>query len=269
MPTPDPAATVLLSRREALLAAALASTAVACESGSAPARVAAEHAPPSGEPQALEALTSGRMRDDERGGSLVLLLHGWGARGDDLLPLAQALARPRARFVLPAGPLRAGPEGRAWWSLEERRPAHAWTEELEPGHMPHAQVTSARARVTALLRASIDRYGPERVAVAGFSQGAMLALDVALSMPTVERVAALSGALLADSLPALRASRPARLRAFVAHGRQDGVVSFTGAEHSRDILRRHGVQVTWHAFDGGHGIPPAVVAELERFLFPA
>ena len=58
------------------------------------------------------------MREDERGGSAVVVLHGWGAPGDDLVPLAEALQRPGVRFFVPAAPLPEMGGGRAWWHLD-------------------------------------------------------------------------------------------------------------------------------------------------------
>ena len=53
------------------------------------------------------------MSEDERGGSAVVVLHGWGAPGDDLVPLAEALLRPGVRFFVPAAPLPEVGGGRA------------------------------------------------------------------------------------------------------------------------------------------------------------
>lgn len=211
------------------------------------------------------------MRDDEQGGSLVVLLHGWGARGDDLLSLAQALERPRARFVLPAAPLREGPSGRAWWHRDDQGPARVTSGEVPEGYVPSRQLRTVREGVQELIRGLAQRHAPGSIALVGFSQGAMLALDVALAssptMPAIQRVAALSGALLVDSLPALMAPHAARPAALIAHGRNDAVVPFRSGLLARDLLSSHGVSVDFQAFDGGHTIPPAVVAALGRFLF--
>ncbi len=263
-----------LSRRELLLAV-LASTSLGCDAGVAPASSSAPALPlrasgVTGSAPSLEAITSGRMRDDERGGTLVILLHGWGARGDDLLSLAQALARPRTRFVLPAAPLLEASGGRAWWHLDEQRPARASDGELPKGHAPSRQLQIVREAVQGLIANLRQRHAPEAIALVGFSQGAMLALDVALAgAPAVQRVAALSGALLVDSLPALQADRPPRPAAFIAHGTGDPVVPFRSGEVARDLLSSHGLSVAFHAFDGGHTIPRAVTEALGRFLFEA
>ncbi|HTV17667.1 MAG TPA: dienelactone hydrolase family protein [Polyangiaceae bacterium] len=210
------------------------------------------------------------MRDDERGGRLVVLLHGWGAAGDDLVSLARALARPRTRFVLPAGPLAETGGGRAWWHLDDQRPARATDGELPPGHTPSPRLKTMRESVQSLVRGLEQRHAPESIALVGFSQGAMLALDVALaSPPNIQRVAVLSGALLVDSLLALRAPNAPRPAVFISHGKGDPVVPFRSGELARDVLQQHGVSVAFHAFDGGHTIPRSVISALGPFLFDA
>ena len=213
------------------------------------------------------------MKPEERGGQLVVLLHGWGARGDDLVPLARALARPGARFLMPAAPLPESGGGRAWWHLDpQTRPAHALSDELPEGHRPSAPLAASREAVQALLRDAKERYAPDSIAVGGFSQGAMLSLDVALAAdPAVDRVAVLSGVLLADSLPALRAQPPgaARPAVLVTHGSSDPILPFRSAERIASVLEPRGYRVTWLPFEGGHEIPPLVVTRLREFLFGA
>src|SRR3954467_4342273 len=110
------------------------------------------------------------MRDDERGGAAVVVLHGWGAAGTDLVPLAQALKRPGVRFFVPAGPLPEMGGGRAWWHLDPNtRPPHALSDRLAPGFRPTPAVVSARAAVQALIATVVDRHAPAAVALLGFS----------------------------------------------------------------------------------------------------
>jgi phospholipase/carboxylesterase len=253
----------MLSRR-ALLAAAGAT--LGCQSRrSQMAAPAGARAPEWG---GLEVVKTGPMRDDETGGAAVVLLHGWGAPGDDLVPLAHELAAPRTRFFVPAAPLPELGGGRAWWHLDAAdRPAHAWNDQETAGHQPHQQVLAVRGAVQQLLRDIQSRHRPDRLVLGGFSQGAMLSLDVALAAaPPVDRVFALSGVLLADSLPGLKAPRPVKPPVFISHGRQDPMLSYTGGSKAKELLERHGYHVEFHPFDGGHEIPPAVVAALRAFL---
>jgi phospholipase/carboxylesterase len=220
----------------------------------------------------LQVARAGRMGEDERGGVAVVLLHGWGAPGDDLVALGHALERPRTRFFMPAAPLPERGGGRAWWHLDAGdRPAFAAESgDVPPTGPPHPQLAAARGAVQALLRSIRERYRPETVMLAGFSQGAMLSLDVALAGdPAVDRVAALSGLLLADSLPALARPAATRPAVFASHGRQDPVLPFEGGVHAKVLLERHGFAVTWRPFQGGHEIPAAIVADLATFLLPA
>jgi len=209
------------------------------------------------------------MREDERGGTAVLLLHGYGAQGDDLLSLARSLQRPRTRFVLPAAPLSLPGGGRAWWDIEASdRPRYVTDDAgaLPPASNP--QLAAARLAVQAVLARTVQLYAPEQLFIAGFSQGAMLSLDVALAgAPPIQRVAVLSGALLTDALRLLDAPREQRPAIFIAHGREDTRLPFSGAERMKSELERRGFSVTFQPFSGGHEIPEAVVAQLQSFLF--
>jgi phospholipase/carboxylesterase len=209
------------------------------------------------------------MREDERGGVAVVVLHGWGAPGDDLVPLAQALNRPGARFFMPAGPLPEMGGGRAWWHLDPNvRPPHALSDRLAPDFRPTPAVVAARVAVQALLATVVERYAPTTVALVGFSQGAMLSIDVALAgAPAVQLVVAMSGVLLTDSVSALTAPHATEPRFFLSHGRQDPVVPFSSGTRAKELLEAHGFPVTWRPFDGGHQIPPSVLADVDRFLF--
>lgn len=269
-----------LSRRDVLLVP-LAVSPVACRGGEAPSSGSTRSPQRPSSPSGSASCDSGRAAEsiapldaitlgprDEPGGILVVLLHGWGARGDDLVPLARALAHPDARFVVAAAPLERENGGRAWWHLDRGdRPAQAWGDELPIDHRPHPAVVAARAAVQRLLRTAIERHAPEHTVLVGFSQGAMLALDVALQgSPAVDRVAVLSGALLADSLIALRSAERPHPTVLVAHGRKDAIVPFRAGESTTRVLSARGVDVTWFPFEGGHAIPPRVVGRLKRFV---
>src|SRR5688572_27841194 len=73
---------------------------------------------------------------------VVILLHGFSAAGDVLVPLGQRLARPGVRFLVPAAPLPQG-NGRAWWYFDPAdRPAQAWSDQLPEGYREHPRVKS-------------------------------------------------------------------------------------------------------------------------------
>jgi phospholipase/carboxylesterase len=122
--------------------------------------------------------------------------------------------------------------------------------------------------VQGLITTVAELYAPTTVMLVGFSQGAMLSIDIALAGASrVDRVAAMSGVLLTDSVPALIAPRSTKPRFLLSHGRQDPVVPFASGTQAKDLLDKHGFAVTWRPFDGGHQIPAPLLADVERFLF--
>jgi phospholipase/carboxylesterase len=264
------------SRRQALLA--LAATPLACRSGgqSSAAPVTSAGAAASGsagqEPWGgLQITQVTQMREAERGGVAIVLLHGFGAAGDDLAPLAKSLLRSQVRCILPAAPLSLGDGGRAWWDIDASdRPRYVTDEPGPPKRttLPNFQLEVARSAVSGVLRTIRERYAPTSLFLAGFSQGAMLSLDLALAgSEPLDRVAVLSGALLVDAAAHLQDPRGRRPAVFISHGRQDPRLPFAGGERMKSELEQHGFSVTWRAFDGGHAIPPAIVSELSLFLF--
>lgn len=213
---------------------------------------------------------------DGRGGGegpVVVLLHGWGAPGDDLVPLAQELDAPKGtRFVFPEAPLSLSMgfgDARGWWMLDlERRQreiaagrARDLSREVPKG------LAEARAMVAALLDELDRRPGPPPLVLGGFSQGAMLAGDVALHTDQpLAGLVLLSGTLLAsDEWTPLMAKRKG-LRVFQSHGSADPLLPSFIAEQLRDLLVQAGLSVEWVGFRGGHEIPGIVLDKLGAFL---
>jgi len=107
----------------------------------------------------------------------------------------------------------------------------------------------------------------DRVALGGFSQGAMLACDVALrSRRPLAGLMLLSGVMISrpEWLPLM--PERAGLPMFQSHGRQDPLLPFELAAELRDAMRAAGVAVDWLEFAGGHEIPLEVVKRGWEFL---
>ncbi len=216
--------------------------------------------------------------DDGRGGGrgpAVVLLHGFGAPGDDLVPIADVVSVPAGpRWLFPEGPLSLGfgsGEGRAWWMIDMARiqadRAAGRVRDLsveEPNGL-----SLARERLLGLLNElprvlSIDY---RRTVIGGFSQGAMLSCDAVLHTDhPFAGLVQLSGNLLAHATWGPRMPTRKGLPVFQSHGTRDDILPFVGAERLRDALAKAGLVVEWHAFRGGHEIPPSVVDRLGRFL---
>jgi phospholipase/carboxylesterase len=167
----------------------------------------------------------------------VVLLHGFGAPGDDLVALADFLDVDHTAFVFPEAPLELG-----------------------------GAYGEARAAMIGALDALTQQIAAP-VILGGFSQGAMLALDVALHDPRpLAGLALLSGTLLNRADWESRMSARAGLRVMQSHGRGDALLPFRAAEALRDLMKKAGMAVKWLPFDGGHEIPPPLLEELETFL---
>jgi phospholipase/carboxylesterase len=203
----------------------------------------------------------------------VVLMHGFGAPGDDLVPLAGALALP-IRFVFPEAPLELGGlygDSRAWWLLDLVRleaELRTGTPRDRRGEVPEG-LPAARDHVARLLDQVKTRLGADdrQLVIGGFSQGAMLALDLALhrEVPPAA-VIVLSGTLLSEVEWQPRFSRLAGVPVFQSHGKRDPLLPYSIAEELRDRLRAAGASVEWSSFLGGHEIPPGVLGGLHEFL---
>jgi phospholipase/carboxylesterase len=180
---------------------------------------------------------------------LVVLLHGLGADGHDLISLAPLFAQhlPQAAFVSPHAPFPCdmAPVGRQWFSFRDASP-----EAILGG------VRLAAPVLNAFLDAELERYGlnDSHLALAGFSQGAMMALYVVLRRPAAcAGVLGYSGALIgAELLAGEIENRPPVL---LLHGDADEIVPPRSLPAAVAALEANGVPVASELRPGlGHSI---------------
>ena len=197
---------------------------------------------------------------------LVVVCHGVGATGEDMIAVAPMLAAalPHAVIAAPDGPepydmIPPGNsiEGRQWFSLQDWRPLA-----LEAG------VRSARDTLDRYLDETLADLGipPTEYALAGFSQGAMMALFTGLRRPIPPRaILAYSGMLLAPA--ELQDEIANRARVLLVHGEQDEVVPAEASSVGADVLRALDVPVElMMRRDLGHGIDAEGLAAGARVL---
>ena len=192
---------------------------------------------------------------------LVVLLHGVGADGQDLIGLAPILAEklPHALFVAPDAPQPCdmAPYGRQWFSLQDRRPA--------------AMLAGAR-RTAPLLDGFLDellgRHGLDesRLAVVGFSQGTMMSLFIGPRRArSPAAILGFSGALLgAEDLPREARGRPPVM---LIHGDADDVVPVDALFMAVAGLQAAEIPVQWIIRPGlSHSIDPHGIEAGGKFL---
>lgn len=204
---------------------------------------------------------------------VVILCHGFGASGEDLLPCAQeiiSMAREKmdgVQFIFPAAPIQLDNgfgDSRAWWPIDmEALQMAMQTGQLRDLRNDEPPLLSAR-RTSMLeliewLKQEI-RIDESQIILGGFSQGSMVATDVALSMERAPGGLIIwSGTLLSESRWKELADGRGPERRFPVlqtHGTLDPILPFAAAEWLRDLLMGSGFSVTFHSFAGPHTIPP-------------
>jgi len=191
--------------------------------------------------------------------SLVILLHGVGALGSDLLFLAQAWRKrlPETEFIAPDAPFPCdySPDSRQWFSLQDRAP-----EKLLAG-LREADAILDRFFDELLASRGLDE---SCLALAGFSQGAATALYAGLRrQKQIASIAAFSGALPVGAAKDIVGKPPV----FLVHGMDDTVVPFQSMAFTRAMLDAAGVPVQAAARPGlGHAIDEEGMAMAGDFL---
>jgi phospholipase/carboxylesterase len=185
-----------------------------------------------------------------RASALVVLLHGYGANGDDLIALGDTwrYLLPDAAFVAPNAPqtIPGMYGGLQWFTLTMRDPSEYWR-----------GVCAAQPALDRYIDTELARYRlhANRLVLVGFSQGCMMALHVGLrrSAPPAG-IVGYSGRLAGpEHLAGTTAPPPVLL----VHGEADDLIPVDALHVAREALAAAGVPVEWHVRPRlGHGIDP-------------
>lgn len=211
----------------------------------------------------IELLT-GPTAPPKNGGapkSIVMLLHGYGSNGDDLIAFASYWrdALPHTLFVAPNAPQRSpgGFGGYQWWALDSFDAAAL-----------AAGLRIAAPAVNAYIDDLLARYGltPDKLALVGFSQGTMMALHVGpRRQPQIAAILGYSGMLAdQDQLADEGRAKPPTL---LIHGDRDDVLPIEALHHAQTVLTDLGFEVATHISRGlDHGVDDAGLALGRDFL---
>lgn len=211
----------------------------------------------------------------------MVLCHGFGAPGDDLVGLHGELLRLRpalrdVRFHFPAAPLELDGgwgDSRAWWLIDlptiqrlQQGAPDALREFRRQEPVGMAPARQALLKLTAEVGVSCG-LPLGKLVLGGFSQGAMLTTDVALRLEEPPAgLVILSGTLLLEDVWAVKARARAGLQVLQSHGTQDPLLPFEAARGLSALLTGAGLVVDFVSFDGGHSISQEVVEKLADFI---
>ena len=187
----------------------------------------------------------------------VLYLHGLGDSRLGWQPVHAELALPGCGGIFAEAPLAYPEDGPFGWS---------WFD-LLPGPRADADQVDAHRRVIEDLIAHLG-IDTRRLAVVGFSQGGLMALELALcsAMP-LHRVVAVSGWLdRPQRFPAGLSTTARGQRILCCHGTQDPIVPYHLARPALLALREHGIDLRWRGSSLGHGIDLDTLAAIRAFL---
>lgn len=202
----------------------------------------------------------------------VVLFHGYGADANDLAPFAEVFGSLGSwRWVFPNGMLEVplGPffTGRAWFPIDMAEVERA----MQQGTYRDFKSTRPKG-IDGLLTDGarfIEALGvaPNRLVLGGFSQGAMLATEMALRMPEPPAGLMILSGTLADetTLTELLQKKPS-LRFLQSHGDRDPILDPKAARDLYDLLTRHGLEGEYVGFSGAHEIPRVVQDKMAAFL---
>ena len=194
----------------------------------------------------------------------VIWLHGLGADATDFQPLVDMFEiHAPLRFVFPNAPqhpitINGGMEMRAWYDIREGSPI-----------ADQDDIDASRAQIEALIEDELEKgVAHEKITVAGFSQGGVIALESGL---VAERKFAGIMALSTyvnnhEELTQRVALANLDTKIFMAHGLADPMIPITRAVTSREKLLELGYKVEWHEYSMGHQVCPQEIKDLETWL---
>ena len=198
----------------------------------------------------------------------VIWMHGLGADGNDFVPMVPELGLPddhSVRFVFPNAPtmpvtINGGYVMRAWYDIASA--------EIDK-RADEAGVRRSQGAINALIaqQASLGIMS-ERIVLAGFSQGGVIALQTGLRYPAkLGGILALSTYLAcAETLGAEASAANRSLPIFMAHGSTDSVISIALAKLSKGRLETHGYKIDWHEYAMPHSVCAEEIADISAFL---
>jgi phospholipase/carboxylesterase len=210
-----------------------------------------------------EVLSSVEIDPPGKPEGVVVWLHGLGADGHDFEPIVPALGLPRARFVFPNAPsmpvtINNGLVMPAWYDIVA----------IGGGGENEAGVRHSARLLRSLLEREEERVSANRIILAGFSQGAAMALHVGTRYPrALLGIMVLSGyEVLAHTREIEETGANRSTPILFCHGTRDPVVPLEGGRLAEKAHAHPGRPVEWHDFPMAHEVCPSEVTVIRQWL---
>jgi phospholipase/carboxylesterase len=191
---------------------------------------------------------------------LLVLLHGVGSNERDLFGFADMLD-PRYLVISVRAPLDIGPDAFGWYHTS-RTPGGPFNSQEE--------TEASRLALIAFIDEAPNAYDtdPKQTYLLGFSQGAAMAMSVALTRPDlVAGVAMLSGRIPAEIRSRLAPSEALKgLLIFVGHGTFDEILPIQHARETRDLLSSMHVELVYREYPEPHTISYEELGDVVAWL---
>lgn len=198
----------------------------------------------------------------------VIWLHGLGASGHDFEPIVPELGLPedaQVRFVFPHAPempvtINNGYVMPAWYDIYV----------MDLGVKQDEQgIRASQQMINALIDSEIARgIAPERIVLAGFSQGGAIVLQTGLRYP--KRLAGImvlsSYVPLQEHLHSEKHPQNLKVPVYYGHGRRDDIISIEHARESHKLLVNEGYAVEWNEYDMPHAVIPDQIEDIGDWL---
>lgn len=197
----------------------------------------------------------------DTGAPLIVLMHGMGSNERDLFSFVGELPS-RYAVVSARGPYRLGDDSYEWFDGTEVNGKLDGNPQM---------LAASRARIEQFVAQLVKRYGfdSQQVYLVGFSQGAIMSYQVALTDPgAIRGIGVMSGALFDSLSPSLRPSFAlSHLHVFISHGDADHTIPVTYAAAANQRLRQLGINPEYHIYSGmQHEINEASLHDLVSWL---
>lgn len=191
---------------------------------------------------------------------VIILMHGLGSNEKDLFSFANELPDSFLVISLQA-PIKLGNNSYAWYHLS--------FENGKPISNP-IEAEASRLMIITFINTlkSKHTFNEKRIYLCGFSQGAIMAYSIGLTIPEKTKgIAIMSGRLLEDIKPIIASKNSLKhLKIFISHGTKDEVLPINNAREANNYLKEIGINTTYKEYPENHTISSAMFNDLLTWL---